>query len=123
MNIDFHYGVVYATARLGGLLSADALTVAHACQYVDDSTTLGLLDFVDGEMFERFPTALHVRLSQRLQPGQPAYVGAIPFPACGYRRVTGRARDLPAERRCRESRRATRYRAPHCGQWPTSLNC
>jgi hypothetical protein len=57
MNIDFHYGVVYAMARLGGLLPADALTVAHACQYVDDSTTPGLLDFAGGEMFERFPTA------------------------------------------------------------------
>lgn len=57
MNIDFHYGVVYAMARLGGLLPADALTVAHACQYVDDSTTPGLLDFEGGEMFERFPTA------------------------------------------------------------------
>ncbi|WP_322054459.1 DUF6765 family protein [Paraburkholderia bannensis] len=57
MNIDFHYGVVYAMARLGGMPSADALTVAHACQYVDDSTTPGLLDFAGGEMFERFPTA------------------------------------------------------------------
>lgn len=57
MNIDFHYGAVYVMARLGGLLSADILTVAHACQSVDDSTTPGLLDFSDGEMFERFPTA------------------------------------------------------------------
>lgn len=57
MNIDFHYGVVYAIARLGGLPPADALSVAHACQYVDDSTTPGLLEFKGGELFERFPTA------------------------------------------------------------------
>ena len=57
MNIDFHYGIVYAVARLGGLSASDALTVAHACQYVDDSTTPGLLDFSGGETFERFPTA------------------------------------------------------------------
>jgi len=57
MNIDFHYGVVYAMARLGGLTPADALTAAHACQYVDDATTPGLLDFKDGERFERFATA------------------------------------------------------------------
>lgn len=31
MSIDFHYGVVYAMARLGGMPSADALTIAHAC--------------------------------------------------------------------------------------------
>ncbi|HKR45806.1 MAG TPA: DUF6765 family protein [Paraburkholderia sp.] len=57
MNIDFHYGVVYAMARLGGLSPADALTAAHACQYVDDATTPGLLDFNGGELFERFATA------------------------------------------------------------------
>ncbi|SOF00963.1 hypothetical protein SAMN05446635_9040 [Burkholderia sp. OK233] len=57
MSIDFHYGVVNAMARLGGMPSAEALTVAHACQYVDDPTTPGLLDFEGGEMFERFPTA------------------------------------------------------------------
>lgn len=37
MNIDFHYGVIYAVARLGGLDVAEARTVAHSCQYVDDA--------------------------------------------------------------------------------------
>jgi hypothetical protein len=57
MNIDFHYGVVYVAARMGGLSCEAARTVAHACQYVDDATTPGILRFADGETFERFATA------------------------------------------------------------------
>jgi hypothetical protein len=57
MNIDFHYGVVYIGARLGGLSTQDAQTVAHACQYIDDATTPGLLKFDGGAQFERFASA------------------------------------------------------------------
>lgn len=57
MNIDFHYGVVYIVARIGGLSGDAARTVAHACQYVDDATTAGILRFAGGETFERFATA------------------------------------------------------------------
>jgi hypothetical protein len=57
MNIDFHYGVVYVAAREGGLAPDAARTVAHACQYVDDATTPGILRFKGGETFERFATA------------------------------------------------------------------
>lgn len=57
MNIDFHYGVVYIVARVGGMTPSQALTVAHACQYVDDATTPGILRFQGGETFERFATA------------------------------------------------------------------
>jgi uncharacterized protein DUF6765 len=57
MNIDFHYGVIYIAARLGGLSAADAQTVAHACQYIDDATTPGLLKFGGGQQFERFASA------------------------------------------------------------------
>src|ERR1700686_4620069 len=57
MNIDFHYGIVYIAARLGGLPAEQAQTVAHACQYVDDATTTGVLHFEGGETFERFATA------------------------------------------------------------------
>lgn len=57
MNIDFHYGVVYVAARVGGMTPTDACTVAHACQYVDDATTRGILRFKGGETFERFATA------------------------------------------------------------------
>jgi len=57
MNIDFHYGVVYATSRLAGLSKSDSQIVAHSCQYVDDATTNGLLVFSGGETFERFASA------------------------------------------------------------------
>lgn len=57
MNIDFHYGVIYIVARLGGLSAKDAQVVAHACQYVDDATTNGILKFEGGETFERFASA------------------------------------------------------------------
>lgn len=61
MNIDFHYGVTYAVCRLAGLGKQQAQVAAHACQYVDDATTKGLLTFKDGETFERFASA-HVML-------------------------------------------------------------
>ena len=64
MNIDFHYGVIYLTARLAGLGSADAQVVAHACQYVDDATNDGVLRFKDGESFERCASA-HEMLDYR----------------------------------------------------------
>jgi len=57
MNIDFHYGVVYLLARLAGLEKPDAETVAHACQYVDDATVGGVLEFAGGESYERFASA------------------------------------------------------------------
>lgn len=57
MNIDFHYGVIYVTARLGGMSERDAEVVAHSCQYVDDATIPGILDFADGESFERLASA------------------------------------------------------------------
>ena len=57
MNIDFHYGVIYIVARVAGMNQAQAATVAHACQYIDDATTHGLLFFKGGEMFDRFASA------------------------------------------------------------------
>jgi hypothetical protein len=57
MNIDFHYGMIYVVARLAGLGAGEARKVAHACQYVDDATTDGLLHFAGGETFERFASA------------------------------------------------------------------
>ena len=57
MNIDFHYGVIYLLTRLAGLEKPDAETVAHACQYVDDSTVAGVLKFEGGESYERFASA------------------------------------------------------------------
>jgi hypothetical protein len=57
MNIDFHYGVIYVTSRLAGMSKEQAQVVAHSCQYVDDATTPGILDFAGGESFERLASA------------------------------------------------------------------
>ncbi len=57
MNIDFHYGVIYILARTASFDRADAETIAHACEYVDDSTVTGTLDFKSGQSFERFASA------------------------------------------------------------------
>jgi hypothetical protein len=57
MNIDFHYGIIYVVSRLAGLNPGEAEVVAHACQYIDDSTTPGVLRFRDGQTFDRFAAA------------------------------------------------------------------
>lgn len=57
MNIDFHYGIIYVVGRLAGLSPREAETVAHACQYVDDSNTPGVLVFEDGQTYDRFVSA------------------------------------------------------------------
>lgn len=57
MNIDFHYGVIYIVARWAGMDPARAETVAHACQYIDDSTVSGVLEFRGGQTYERFAAA------------------------------------------------------------------
>jgi hypothetical protein len=57
MNIDFHYGIVYVISRLAGLSVKEAEIVAHSCQYVDDATTNGVLNFEGGESYERFASA------------------------------------------------------------------
>ena len=57
MNIDFHFGVIYLVGRLAGLDITQATIVAHACQYVDDSTVAGPLNFQEGQSFDRFASA------------------------------------------------------------------
>lgn len=57
MNIDFHYGVIYITSRLAGMNPEQAEIVAHSCQYVDDSTKPGILEFAGGETYDRFASA------------------------------------------------------------------
>ncbi|WP_233841503.1 DUF6765 family protein [Dyella sp. 2HG41-7] len=57
MNIDFHYGVIYIVARIAGLDVPAATTVAHACQYIDDSTVDGVLYFSGGESYSRVASA------------------------------------------------------------------
>jgi len=48
MQIDFHHAVTYVAVRLAGLSAADASKVAHAAQYVDDSTHDGPIKFKTG---------------------------------------------------------------------------
>jgi hypothetical protein len=57
VNIDFHYGVIYLLSRLAGFEKPDAEIVAHCCQYVDDATVSGTLEFAGGESYERFASA------------------------------------------------------------------
>ena len=57
MNIDFHYGIIYVVSRLAGLPQAKAEIVAHSCQYVDDATVHGVLQFAGGQSYERFASA------------------------------------------------------------------
>jgi hypothetical protein len=57
MNIDFHYGVIYLLGRLAGFEKPEAEIVAHCCQYVDDATVSGMLEFAGGESYERFASA------------------------------------------------------------------
>jgi hypothetical protein len=78
MNIDFHYGVIYVVARLAGMDTAQAKVVAHACQYVDDATTPGVLIFEGGESFERFASAHRLFDYHNLLNGQNRLVWA-PF--------------------------------------------
>ena len=45
MQIDFHHAVTYVVARFATLSAAQAETVAHAAQYVDDSRESGFVRF------------------------------------------------------------------------------
>lgn len=78
MNIDFHYGVIFILARTAGLTRDEAQTVAHACQYVDDATTDGLLKFHDGQRFERFASA-HGMIDYRNRVSMDNRESWVPF--------------------------------------------
>jgi hypothetical protein len=57
MQIDFHHAVTYVTCRLAGFDRAQADTVAHAAQYVDDATCDGAVNFADGQRYVRVTSA------------------------------------------------------------------
>lgn len=57
MQIDFHHAAVYVLARLAGFAHAEAATVAHASQYVDDSNAMGTLHFTDGSSYAHIASA------------------------------------------------------------------
>lgn len=64
MQIDFHHAVTYVVARLAGLSHAEAGTIAHAAEYVDDATNSGTVRFTNGAMYERISSA-HKMLDYR----------------------------------------------------------
>ena len=57
VNIDFHHGTTYVLARLAGFSQAEARTVAHASQYVDDAVSTGAVTFTNGAMYARISSA------------------------------------------------------------------
>lgn len=57
MQIDFHHAVTYIVGRLAGLTSNDAQTVAYSCQYVDDATNSGSVEFESGQRYIRISSA------------------------------------------------------------------
>lgn len=68
MEIDFHFGVTYAVARLAGFGHEDGVVIATASQYVDDTVNSGVLEFKTGQAFNRISTAheksdYHITLS------------------------------------------------------------
>ncbi|MDW3204978.1 MAG: DUF6765 family protein [Alphaproteobacteria bacterium] len=65
MQIDFHHTATYVVARAGGLSHADAATVAHAAQYVDDATTDGEIFGSDGIQLYRRLASAHRMLDYR----------------------------------------------------------
>lgn len=57
MQIDFHHGVTYVTARLAGMSPAHAAVVAYSAQYVDDATNGGVIRFDEGSSYSRISSA------------------------------------------------------------------
>lgn len=57
MQIDFHHAVTYILARLAGFAHADAATIAHAAQYVDDANNQGTIHFTDGSSYYHYASA------------------------------------------------------------------
>lgn len=57
MQIDFHHAVTYVVGRLAGLSDEDAQTVAYSCQYVDDATNSGSVEFESGQRYVRISSA------------------------------------------------------------------
>jgi hypothetical protein len=112
VNIDFHCGVVYIVARTGGLPADGALTVAHACQYIDDATTPGLLRFAGGEIFERFATAHAMFDYSNTEDDQNRLVWTpFHFLPAGEGNTLKEPGDLPPRQRDRAGRGARRAAA------------
>ena len=78
MQIDFHHAATYAIARIAGFEPQDAEVVAHASQYVDDSTTSGFIHFENGMRFRRDATA-HPMLDAGNLDNDVAALSWLPF--------------------------------------------
>ncbi|MBV5324614.1 MAG: hypothetical protein J0626_04730, partial [Rhodospirillaceae bacterium] len=78
MQIDFHHAVTYVVARWSGFPHAEAATIAHAAQYVDDSTHNGPVTFADGSQFERLATA-HKMLDPENFSAFADHISWVPF--------------------------------------------
>ena len=57
MQADLHYGLSYVLARLAGFEKGDATTIAWSCQYVDDATNGGVIEFDNGAKYDRISSA------------------------------------------------------------------
>ncbi len=57
MQIDFHHATTYVLARLAGFDAAQAGTIAHAAQYVDDATSSGDVHFENKALYRRISSA------------------------------------------------------------------
>lgn len=69
---------MYIMGRLAGMQDTDSQIVAHACQYIDDATTPGRMNFARGEAFNRFATA-HVMIDYHTLNRQDASEVWVPF--------------------------------------------
>ena len=57
MQIDFHYAVTYATARLAGFTTKEAEVISYSAQFVDDAVSTGLIEFKNKAMYKRSSSA------------------------------------------------------------------
>src|ERR1700735_4575627 len=78
MQIDFHHGVTYVTARLAGFTPAEATTIATAAQYVDDAVNSGTVSFDNGAMYARISSA-HKMLDYRNFEALADHLVWLPF--------------------------------------------
>jgi len=76
--IDFHHAVTYVAARLAGFEQKEALTVAHAAQYVDDATSVQTIRFSNKALYRRTSSS-HKMLDMRNLQDEANHVVWLPF--------------------------------------------
>ena len=57
MQIDFHYAVTYATARLAGFSIPETEIISYSAQFVDDAVSEGVIKFSNNAMYKRSSSA------------------------------------------------------------------